>query len=233
MDPTPLAWARRLQVIAQNGLTYARGDPYDIERYEAVRAIAAEMLASGTGVDAETLRALFARETGHATPKVDVRGAVFRDGRVLLVRERQDGLWTLPGGWADPGETPAASVVREVYEESGYRTRATRLLAVYDRDAHGHPPIPYAVYKLFFLCDIVAVETAEGDRDDAREAHGQPRGQAHGQAHGHGTSFAEITDVGFFAADALPALSLTRVLPAQIARMFALYRHPEQPTEFD
>ncbi len=225
MDPTLLAWARRLQVIAQNGLTYARGDPYDVERYEAVRAIAAEMMVSNSDADAEGLSALFARETGHATPKVDVRGAVFRDGRVLLVRERQDGLWTLPGGWADPGETPAVSVVREVYEESGYRTRATRLLAVYDRDAHGHPPIPYAVYKLFFLCDIVAVEAAEDDRDDAREARGQ--------AHERGTSFAEITDVGFFAEDALPALSLTRVLPAQIARMFALYRHPERPTEFD
>lgn len=221
MDPDWLAWAKRLEALAQNGLTYSK-DPYDTERYEAVRTVAAEMLAARTDADVGAIRDLFARERGHITPKVDVRGAVFRGDRVLLVRERGDGLWTLPGGWADPGESPAAAVAREVYEESGYRTRATRLLALYDRDGerHGHPPLPYAVYKAFFLCDLV--DDAPVDR----------LGRGEGQS-GHGASFAETDGVDFFPAGALPALSLTRVTPAQITRLFDLYRHPAWPTDFD
>ena len=217
MDPDWLAWAKRLEALAQNGLTYS-ADPYDTERYEAVRAIAIEMLAARSDADPSDIRDLFARERGHITPKVDVRGAVFRDERVLLVRERGDGRWTLPGGWADPGESPAAGVVREVYEESGYRTRATRLLALYDRDKQGHPPLPYSVYKVFFLCELLD---------------GAPAERAEAGQRGHGASFAETDAVAFFPAGALPDLSLTRVTPAQIARLFALYRRPDQPADFD
>jgi len=213
VDPSWLAWAKRLEALAQNGLTYSN-NPYDTERYEDIRAIAAEMMAARSDADASAIHDLFARERGHVTPKVDVRGAVFHDDCILLVRERSDGRWTLPGGWADPGESPAASVVREVFEESGYRTRAARLLALYDRDGHGHPPLPYYVYKLFFLCE--PLDDAPADRS--------------GQ---HGASFAETDEVAFFPADALPALSLTRVMPAQIARLFALYHHPEWPADFD
>lgn len=213
MDPNWLVWAKRLTALAQNGLTYSK-DIYDTERYEEVRTIAAEMLAAGSGADAAYIGDLFAFETGHITPKVDVRGAVFRDGRILLVRERSDGLWTLPGGWADPGESPGESVVREVYEESGYRTRAAKLLAVYDRDRHGHPPLPHSVYKLYFRCELL---------DDIPT----PRGQH------SGASYVETDDVDFFPADALPALSLSRVTPAQIARFFAHARHAEWPTDFD
>ncbi len=217
MDPNWLAWAKRLEALAQNGLTYST-NPYDTERYEDVRAIAAEMMAARSDADAQDIRDLFARERGHITPKVDVRGAMFRDDHILLVRERGDGRWTLPGGWADPGESPSASVVREVYEESGYRTRATRLLALYDREKHGHPPLPYYVYKIFFLCELL---------DDA------PAARVEAGEQGHGTSFAETDGVAFFPADALPELSLTRVTPAQIARLFALYRRPDQPADFD
>jgi len=217
LDPHWLAWAKRLETLAQNGLTYST-NPYDTERYEDVRAIAAEMLAARTDADPAAIRDLFARERGHVTPKVDVRGAVFRADRVLLVRERSDGLWTLPGGWADPGESPAASTVREVYEESGYRVRAARLLALYDREKHGHPPLPYYVYKVIFLCELL---------DDS------PIDRATAGRQGHGTAFAETDDVAFFPAGDLPALSLTRVTPAQIARLFALYHHPEWPADFD
>ena len=207
-----LQWARGLQALAQTGLTYAR-DPYDVERYEQVRALAAEIMAAHASVAPERVRDLFALESGHATPKVDVRGAAFRDGALLLVRERSDGLWTLPGGWADVGEAPGAAVVREVYEESGYRTRAVKLAMLYDRDQHGHPPLPYHVYKLFFLCRI---EEEPSQRPEQ-----------------HGVAFAETDEVGFFRRDAIPPLSLTRVTPTEIERLFEHNHNPDWPTDFD
>jgi ADP-ribose pyrophosphatase YjhB (NUDIX family) len=198
-------WAQKLQAIAQSGLHYTE-NPFEIERYEAVREIAAEMMAAHTDADADSLRAIFAGERGHATPKVDVRGVVFRDDTILLVRERADGLWTLPGGWVDVGEPPSQAVVREVWEESGYRTRAVKLVALYDRNQHPHPPHPFHIYKLFFHCELLG-----GDPAHSMETDG----------------------VGFFAADALPDLSIGRVTPGQIARLFAHYRHPDWPTDFD
>lgn len=215
MDPTWLDWVRRLQGIAQNGLTYVR-DPYDAERYEAVRVIAAEMAAAYSGAEPVWVRDLFAVDTGHITPKVDVRGATFRDDRVLLVRERQDGKWTLPGGWADPGEPPSVTMVREVVEESGYRVRATKLAMVYDRDRHGHTPMPFTCYKLFFVCTLVANEPVERGADGAGST-----------AHG------ETDEADFFAADALPPLSIPRVTEAEILRLFEHQRHPDWPTDFD
>ena len=147
-----LEWAQRLQALAQTGLTYAQ-DPYDIERYGALRRIAAEMAAAPDSAEAEivALESDFARDSGYATPKVDVRGVVFdTEGKILLVRERSDGKWTLPGGWADVGVSPSENVEREIFEEAGFHTRATKLLAVYDRSRHGHPPMLHHVYKLFF-----------------------------------------------------------------------------------
>lgn len=205
MDPIWLAWVRRLQAIAQTGLTFAN-DPYDIERYEQIRALAAEIAAAGSGADLGLVRELFARDTGYATPKVDVRAAIFQGDGLLLVRERSDGLWTLPGGWADVGDTPARAVEREVFEETGYTARAVKLLAVYDRTSHGHPPIPFAVYKLIFWCEIT--------------------GGAPAATH-------ETDEVAFFREGAIPPLSLTRTMPAQIARLFAHRRHPTWPTDFD
>ncbi|HJZ50455.1 MAG TPA: NUDIX hydrolase [Roseiflexaceae bacterium] len=205
MYPAWLDWTRRLQAIAQTGLTYA-ADPYDVERYEQIRAIAAEIAASHSDAGLEYIQGLFADQAGYATPKVDVRGAVFRDDAILLVKERSDGGWTLPGGWADVGDSPSDAVVREIAEESGYQTRAIKLLAFYDRNRHGHPPYPFHAYKIFFLCELSG---------------------------GAAATSAETEEVGFFREDALPELSLTRVMPSQIARLFAHYRHPEWPTDFD
>jgi ADP-ribose pyrophosphatase YjhB (NUDIX family) len=206
MNPEWLMWAKRLQAVAQTGLTYAK-DPFDIERYESIRSVAAEMMAMGSGEgSAAFFVKLLSTDVGYATPKVDVRAAIFRDGRLLLVREREDGCWTLPGGWADIGDSPSTAVIREVKEESGYDVKARKLLAVLDRDLHGHPPIPYHAYKLFFLCDIVG-------------------GDAHAEQ--------ETDAVDFFPNDEIPPLSLTRVTPAQIARLFEHFRHPEWPTQFD
>jgi ADP-ribose pyrophosphatase YjhB (NUDIX family) len=200
-----LQWARALQAIAQNGLAYAENH-FDRERYEAVRHIAAEMMAAHSDVEVDYVYDLFSQQVGAATPKVDVRAAVFRDDAILLVKERSDGLWTLPGGWADVNEPPGQAVVREVYEESGFRTSAVKLLAFYDRDLHGHPPYPFHVYKVFFLCELIG---------------GAP------------TPSEETEAVAFFRQGALPDLSLTRVTSQQISRLFEHYRHPNWPADFD
>ncbi|GAB1538200.1 NUDIX hydrolase [Scytonema sp. NUACC21] len=200
-----LAWAQKLQAIAQTGLTYSE-NPYDIERFKSIRAIAAEILATHSNVEPSYILDLFSREVGYATPKVDVRGVVFRDDTILLVKEREDGCWTLPGGWADVGESPSEAAVKEIFEESGYLTRAVKLLAVYDRNRHGHPPHPNYVYKLFFLCELVG---------------GTP------------SASIETEEVGFFPEDGIPELSLGRVTPAQITRLYEHYRNPDLPTDFD
>lgn len=165
-NPQWLEWARRFQALAQNGLTYCK-DPYDRERYEEIQRLAAEMMATGAGLrETVPILDLFRAEMGYATPKIDVRAAVFDRKRILLVRERTDGLWTMPGGWADVGDAPSVAAIREVKEESGYDVEVKKLAAVYDRDKHGHPPMPCHVYKLFFLCQIcggAAVDTLETD----------------------------------------------------------------------
>ena len=204
-EPRWAHWAKQLQTMAQTGLTYAR-DPHDIERYRAMTAIAYEMMAAGSGADPDAVAAFFAYEVGHATPKVDVRAAIFRDDKILLVQERKDKLWSLPGGWADVGETPSEAVARETAEESGYHVRITRLLAVYDKRLHAHPPQPFFVYKLFFEGEIVSGEAAPSD---------------------------ETLGASFFESDGLPPLSLDRVVPEQVARLFALHRRPGGGAEFD
>jgi len=205
VDPQWLIWAKRLAAAAQNGLAYNR-DPFNIERYQVVRSVAEEMIAAGADQEIEAVQGLLSGEVGHATPKVDVRGVVFLDEQILLVRERADGLWALPGGWADVYDTPADATVREVFEESGYRTRATKLLALLDRNRQGHPPMPFHAYKVFFHCELLGGEPA--------------------------TSI-ETDDVGFFQESRLPPLSIGRVTEAQIHRFFEHLRHPDLPTDFE
>lgn len=216
IDPQWLNWAQRLQAIAQTGLHY-EPHPFDRERYEQIEEIAAEMLAAHTNDDPQMIRDLFQAQAGHATPKVDVRGVVFRDDAVLLVRENLDnGRWTLPGGWADIGEAPAEAVAREVYEEAGYRVQVTRMLAVYDRSRHNYPPSAFYIYKLFFLCELLDDKQVDGynDLDSA--------------------AFAETGEARFFTEDNLPEdLSTGRVTLAQLKRFFALHRQPDLPTDFD
>lgn len=205
MDPEWLDWAKRLQALAQTGLAFTH-DAYDRERYASVSAIAAAMAAAGSGDHPARLIALFAAEQGYATPKVDVRAAVFREGQILLVKERADGGWTLPGGWADIGDSPRQAVEREAREESGYEVRAAKLAAVYDRNRHEHTPHLYHIWKLFFLCEITGGAPAASIETEAVE---------------------------FFAPDELPPLSIGRVTPRQIAHMAEHHRHPEWPTTFD
>ena len=207
-EPDWLVWAREIQALAQTGLAFTR-DPYDAERYAALGRLAARIMAAHTGADLARLEALFAGETGYATPKLGVRGAVFDgEGRLLLVREAADeGRWSLPGGYVDVNQTPADAVVREVWEESGYHVRPTKLAAVWDKARQGHPPGPFSVLKLYFICAL------EG---------------------GAARTSLETTEVAWFGEQELPAdLSHRRILPHQLTRMFVHWREPELPTEFD
>ena len=199
-------WGLRLRALAQIGLRYAR-DEFDSNRYGEIHEIAVEMMAAQSALPKEKLVDLFEREDGYATPKVDVRGVVFDGDKILLVKERMDGRWSLPGGWADVGKSPRENVEREIWEEAGLETRAVRLLAVYDRAKHGHKPLmPFHVYKLFILCEFLG-------------------GQLQGSC--------ETSEAGFFCEDALPELSLARVLPEQIGRMFEYKRNPGLDIYFD
>jgi len=201
-----LAYATRLQALAQDGLMYAQ-NPFDHERYASIQQIAAEIMAAVSDSPIDRIAGLFSEQAGYATPKVDVRGVVFRDDEVLLVQERSDEGWTLPGGWADPGDTPAAAVEREIREESGYTARAVRLLAVYDRATQGHqPPHPFSIYKLFFLCELTG---------------GEP------------TSSSETAAVQFWPVDGLPPLSVARVTDRQIRHLHGLAARPDLPADFD
>ena len=207
-EPAWLGWLRELQGIAQTGLAFTR-DPYDIERYESLRDLAARIAAAHTGEPADRIAGLFAGETGYATPKIDVRGAAFNaQGEILMVREVMDeGRWTLPGGWADVNRTPAENVVKEVREESGFDVTVCKVAAVWDRTRQGHTPAYFSAAKLFYVCDIVG---------------------------GAAQASLETSEVAFFAENALPVdLSLGRVLPAQLTRMFKHHREPGLPTDFN
>lgn len=197
--------AQRIQAISQTGIAYAQ-NAYDLERYTELSEIAAELMAGPSATSAALAKELFAAEKGYATPKVDVRGAVFQNGRVLLVRESEDGCWTFPGGWAEVGQSAAESVEREVREESGYLVKAVKLLACWDRNRHAHPAIPFHAFKLLFLCEILGGAPAVSS---------------------------ETTAVGFFAEDEIPPLSTTRTLAGQISFAFASLRDPAAPTLFD
>jgi ADP-ribose pyrophosphatase YjhB (NUDIX family) len=207
MEPKWLVWAREIQAMAQTGLTFTK-DAYDQERYERLRQLAAEMMGQSAGIDMKVIKDLFAEQTGYATPKIDVRGAVFKDSKILLVQERSDpGRWTIPGGWADVNRSPRECVVSEVREEAGLEVSPVKLAAVYDRARHPHtPPYPFHVYKMFFICEIIGGVPSPGMETEA---------------------------VAFFDADHLPDLSVNRVLRYQIHRMFTHANSPALPTEFD
>lgn len=207
-EPQWLAWAREIQATAQSGLAFSK-DPYDIERYHALRALAARIAAAHTATPAERIEALFTGEQGYATPKVDVRAAVFdSENRILLVREAIDqGRWTLPGGWQDVNQTAAECALREVTEESGYTARIRKLAAVWDRTRQGHTPHPFSILKLFFVCEL---------------------------AGGAASTSLETSGSAWFTEDALPEdLSRGRTLPHQLRRMFQHWHHPALPTDYE
>ena len=205
MEPKWLEWAKQLQSIAQAGLTYSK-DVYDLERFESIRNISVEILSQHTNMDEILIRDLFANETGYATPKIDIRAVVFKDNKILMVREITDGGWSLPGGWGDIGLTPSEVAIKEVKEESGFDVKAIKLLGVLDKKCHPHPPSFYHVYKMFIQCEIIG-------------------GQASGGI--------ETNAVEFFAENELPPLSIARNTESQIKMAFNHLRNPKEPVYFD
>lgn len=202
-----LIWARELHSLAQAGRLYA-DNPFDLERYDDLRRVAAEIFSAYGGIDTREVLDLFDKDVGYATPKIDVRGVVFREDKIMMVREIQDdGRWTLPGGWADVNESPSSGVCREVFEESGYEVRAVKLLGVFDRSRHiEHNPLPFTIYKLFFQCEII--------------------GGAPGQSH-------ETGGVAFWGEEEIHDLSVARTAPTQLSLMFQHLRDPQRPADFD
>lgn len=213
MPPNWLLWARELASIAQTGLYYATepnfaGDAFDAERYRDVQRIAQQMLAAGFDVEPDQMTVALGDDVGHVTPKLDIRGAVFDGDRVLLVQEHaDDDRWTLPGGWVDVNEPPSQAVEREFEEETGLQVKALRLLALWDRDRHDHPPHPHSIYKIVFTCEIVG-----GARQRTTLETAEP-------------TFWPVADP--------PPLSQGRVTCAQLQQILALHHEPHGGALFD
>lgn len=194
-----------LRSIAQAGLTYSK-DVYDLERYEQIKKLSANMLSNISDVPYNKIIDIFSENKGYNTPKLDVRAGVFKGNKILLVKEESDNKWSLPGGWTDVNESPSEAIVREVNEETGFEVTVRKFVALYDKQKHGHPPqIPHA-YKMFFICDIKS---------------GEPR-----LSH-------ETVSYGWFKLEALPVLSEHRVMESQIKTLFKHNSVPELHTEYD
>lgn len=204
MEDKIVRWAAELQSHAQAGLFYSR-DPFDLERYRRIRALSAEMMAERMGISAEKAAGLFCNDTGYQTPKVDTRAAIFQDGKILLVRER-NGTWALPGGWCEYNLSPAENAVKEVKEEAGLDAAVKMLIAVQDRDKHNAPPYAYGVVKIFFLCESLG---------------------------GCFTENIETSESGYFAEEELPALAEEKCSREQVRMCFQAYRASAWTAQFD
>ncbi|MGD8624467.1 MAG: NUDIX hydrolase [Anaerolineae bacterium] len=203
--PRWLAWAREIQALSQTGLTFSSNE-YERERYQRLAGIAAEIVEEQAGLPRQAALDSFALQPGYATPKVDVRGAVVRDGQILLVQERSDGRWCMPGGWADVGDLPSEVAAREVWEESGFVVVPRKVVGVFDANRSGRPLEFYHAYKVVFLCDLTGGQ--------ARVSH-------------------ETLAVGFFDFDDLPPLSSNRTHGRHLAEVQAHLADPGRQAAFD
>lgn len=199
-----LDWAVELQSHAQAGLTYSK-DPYDRERFQRIREIAAEIMSHMTDLPLEKVRDLFCNEDGYQTPKLDTRAAIFQEGNILLVRENT-GKWSLPGGWCDVNVSVGENAVKETREEAGLDVKAERIIAIQDRAKHNLPRYPWGVCKVFVECTLLGGTFAEN---------------------------IETTESRWFSEDALPELSEEKNTAEQIRMCFAAYRDPNWKTRFD
>jgi ADP-ribose pyrophosphatase YjhB (NUDIX family) len=203
--PRWLHWARTIQSVAQAGLVYAE-NPFDRERYQRLHDLALEVFAAHTGEATTVIEGWFAAQPGYPTPKTDVRGACFRNGKILMVQERSDGGWCLPGGWADVGDVPSEAAAREVREEAGFECVARKLIGVFDANRGGEPFSAFHAFKIIFLCEITD---------------GVPNPDH------------EISAVDFFSRDALPPLSPHRTTPTQLVECFAHLEDATRLAAFD
>ncbi|WP_050613715.1 NUDIX hydrolase [Bacillus testis] len=198
-------WARRIQSVGQSGLAFSK-DIFDRERYEELLNISAEMMADHSGLEVDAIKAMFAEESGYQTPKVDVRGVAFREGKILLVKEKMDDRWALPGGFGDVGLSPSENVTKELKEETGYDVEPVKLLAVLDSNKYPLQRQPFHYYKLFIQCKIVG---------------------------GHAEKGIETKGIAFFGEDELPPLSYRRNTETQLRLMFEFDRNPDKQAAID
>jgi ADP-ribose pyrophosphatase YjhB (NUDIX family) len=200
-----LEWATRLQSIAQAGLTFGENQ-YDLDRYQQIRNLSVEIMHEYTGVSYKKIKDLFASGTGYQTPKVDIRASVFKDDRILMVKEKIDGAWSLPGGWADVNTSASESAVRECLEEAGARVRPKRIVAVHLANRHCEFLYPYTIYKIIVECELI--ENSFKTNTETLEA-------------------------SFFPIDSLPPLSMERNTRSQIELCFEARKHPVYEANFD
>ena len=200
-----LEWAARLQSIAQAGITFGENQ-YDLDRYQQIRALSVEILHEYSGISHDKIKDLFASETGYQTPKVDIRASVFKDDKILMVREKIDGAWSLPGGWADVNTSVSESAIRECREEAGANVKPKRVIAILQADRHYDFPYPYTIYKVFVECELIENNFAANT---------------------------ETLDAGFFPVDSLPPLSNERNTLEQIKLCFEAKKHKIFETIFD
>ncbi len=199
-----LEWAVELQSIAQGALYYCK-DEFDIERFNRIREISAEMVSLQSGLPLESVKDLFCNEIGYQTPKLDTRAAIFKDDKILLVQEK-NGTWSLPGGWVDVGLSVKENTIKEVKEEAGLTVSADRIIAVQDREKHNLPVYAYKVCKIFVLCSVLDGEFTENT---------------------------ETIGSGYFAEDELPGLAGEKNNEEQIKMCFEAYRDADWQTLFD
>ncbi len=203
--PRWLTWAREIQALAQTSYHFSENE-YQRQRNRRLMEIAAEIIAEYADLETPPLAKAFDSQVGYATPHIDVRGAAFQEGKLLMVRESQDGGWTMPGGWADVGEMPSVAAEREVWEEAGFRVKAKKVIGVYDANRVG-PLEVFHAYKIVFLCDVLS--------GAARPSN-------------------ETSEVAFFAEDEIPSvLSGERTRPRHIVDAFKAYHNPDCMTVFD
>lgn len=200
-----LEWAQRIQSISQAGLTFS-SDAFDRERYEELRTISAEIMASHSESEMQKIQELFVEEKGYPTPKIDVRGVVFQDDQILLVKETHDNKWALPGGFCEIGLSAAENVVKEIREESGYVVQPKKLVALMDMNKYSSVPQAFHYYKVFVQCEITG---------------GQP------------ITGIETAEIGFFTENNLPELSVKRNTSEQIHILFEYNRDPYKETRID
>lgn len=199
-----MRWITEAQALVQSGLAYSK-DPYDQERFKRLRAMIAELASYLSETNFQGVDTRFSLESGYATPKVDVRSFILKNNKILMVKERSDDLWTLPGGWADVNESASEAVIRETQEETGFTVSAIRLLALWDKQKHDHPPQWPHAYKCFFQCEI---------------CEGSPKINQ------------EISAIDFFDIKQLPRLSTPRVTEKQLQTLYELSAQ-EKKTSFD
>ena len=205
MEKQWIIWARELQSISQAGLTYSKND-YDLDRYREIERLSREIIEKHTEIPHEIIEGYYRKEEGYLTPKVDVRGGVIINNHILLVREKLDGRWALPGGWADVNRTPKENVIKESFEEAGILVNPHKLVAVLDRSKWVKDSCPYTIYKILMLCDLLEGEFKKNT---------------------------ETIESDFFTMDRLPPLSEGRITKEQLEMFFDAYHNPNYSPLYD